>query len=380
MFVRKAFLIVLLGASCFQAYAQGGIIDRAVKSFFDKVTGPDPRFDSSYVTRPALPWSFSLETTLISTWSDLTSDIKVTDYAMPNSPSINAILESRMQRHLHKKVGGSIGYGSLSISGAIEVGSKNPGKNTFMSFAVRQPSYGAKIQFFKTHEYIDGNLDVEGVSQPYKFTSDYPGMMYTLTLDAYYLFNHKRFSYTAATEGNFIQHRSAGSWITIVKYLQGDMSLDQNDKFMLSFSNGLCRYITRQISLGAGYSFNYVPIHRNTSNLLSGEGFRNLTINLSAIPMASLYNHLITYSILREENSSGRSQFDGRIVPAFIVRGGLSFSWDRFSLVASTSYNRFGFNGLPSVVWEDGHSLKNDIDTDGMFYDLTAKFSVIVRL
>ena len=66
MFFRKALLVILLVASCFQAAAQGGIIDRAVKSFFDKVTGPDPRFDSSYVTRPALPWSFSLETTLIS--------------------------------------------------------------------------------------------------------------------------------------------------------------------------------------------------------------------------------------------------------------------------------------------------------------------------
>ncbi len=380
MFDRKAFLIVLLGASCFQAYAQGGIIDRAVKSFFDKVTGPDPRFDSSYVTRPALPWSFSLETTLISTGSVLESDIKTTDYTLTGSPAINAVLESRMQRHLHKKVGGSIGYGSLSLSGAVEVGSKNPGKNTFMSFAVRQPSYGAKIQFFKTHEYIDGNLDVEGVSQPYKFTSDYPGMMCTLTLDAYYLFNHKRFSYTAATEGNFIQHRSAGSWITIVKYLQGDMSLDRNDKFMLSFSNGLCRYITRQVSLGAGYSFNFVPIHRNASDPLSGRGFRNLTINLSAIPMASLYNHLITYWLVKNDNSSGRAQFDGKIVPAFIVRGGLSFSWDRFSLVTSASYNRFGFNGLPSVMWEDGHGLKHETDTDGVFDDLTAKFSFIVRL
>lgn len=380
MFVRKALLVVLLGASCFQVYAQGGIIDRVVKSFFDKVTGPDPRFDSSYVTRPALPWSFSLETTLISTGSVLESDIKTTDYTLTGSPAINAVLESRMQRHLHKKVGGSIGYGSLSLSGAVEVGSKNPGKNTFMSFAVRQPSYGAKIQFFKTHEYIDGNLDVEGVSQPYKFTSDYPGMMCTLTLDAYYLFNHKRFSYTAATEGNFIQHRSAGSWITIVKYLQGDMSLDRNDKFMLSFSNGLCRYITRQVSLGAGYSFNFVPIHRNASDPLSGRGFRNLTINLSAIPMASLYNHLITYCLVKNDNSSGRAQFDGKIVPAFIVRGGMSFSWDRFSLVTSASYNRFGFNGLPSVMWEDGHGLKHETDTDGVFDDLTAKFSFIVRL
>lgn len=380
MFVRKALLVVLLGASCFQVYAQGGIIDRVVKSFFDKVTGPDPRFDSSYVTRPALPWSFSLETTLISTGSVLESDIKTTDYTLTGSPAINAVLESRMQRHLHKKVGGSIGYGSLSLSGALEVGSKNPGKNTFMSFAVRQPSYGAKIQFFKTHEYIDGNLDVEGASLPYAFTSDYPGTMRTLTFDAYYLFNHRHFSYTAATEGNFVQHRSAGSWMAIAKYHQGDMSLDQNDKFMLSFSNGLCRYITRQVSIGAGYSFNFVPIHKNASNLLSGKGFRNLTVNLSATPMASLYNHLITYSILREVDSSGRSQFDGKIVPAFIVRGGLSFSWDRFCLVSSISYNRFGFNGLPSIVWEDGHSLKNDIDTDGSFYDLTAKFSFIVRL
>lgn len=380
MFVKKALLVISLGAVCFQAAAQGGIIDRLVKSFFDKVAGPDPRFDSAYVTRPVLPWSFSLETTLISTGSDLTSDLKVTDYTVPNSPVVNAVLESRMQRHLHKKVGGSIGYGSLNLSGAVEVGSRNPGKNTFFSFSVRQPSFGAKVQFFKTHEYVDGILDIEGASTPYTFTSDYPGMMRTLTLDAYYLFNHRRFSYTAATEGNFVQHRSAGSWMAIAKYQQGDMYLDQADKFMLSFSNGLCRYTTRQISLGAGYSFNYVPIHRNVSDHLSGKGFRNLTINLSAIPMASLYNHLNTYSILQEDASSGKSSFDGRIVPAFIVRGGLCLSRDRFSFVASASYNRFGFNGLPSVVWEDGHRLKTDIDTDGVFYDLTAKFSVIVRL
>ncbi|MBR5660279.1 MAG: DUF4421 family protein [Bacteroidales bacterium] len=381
MSVRKTLLVISLVAACFQASAQDlGIIDRIVKSFFDKVSGPDPRFDSSYVTRPALPWSFSVGTTLISTGSDLKSDIKVTDYTSPNAPTINADLESRMRRHLHKKVGGSIGYGSLSLSGAIEVGSKNPGKNTFFSFSFRQPSYGAKIHYYRTHEYVDGILDVEGASLPYSFTSDYPGMMSTLTFDAYYLFNHRRFSYTAATEGNFVQHRSAGSWMAIAKYHQGDMSLDQADKFMLSFSNGLCRYTTRQISLGAGYSFNYVPIHRDVSNHVSGKGFRNLTINLSAIPMASLYNHLYTYSILRGDDSSGKSSFDGRIVPAFIVRGGISFSWDRFSLVSSTSYNSFGFNGLPSIIWEDGHRLKNDIETNGMFYDLTTSFSLIVRL
>ncbi|MBR1927922.1 MAG: DUF4421 family protein [Bacteroidales bacterium] len=356
-----------------------GIVGRV----FSSLTRPHPKKDTAYILRSPLPWSFSLDNTLITTGAKLHSDITVTEYqslnqALMEASTVRATFENRLQRHLHKKAGLSVGYGSLRISGGLEIGAKNPGKNSFLSLSLRRPTFGATVRFIRLQEYLEGNLAVEGVP-PQTFISDYPGIMRTMTGDVYYLFNGHRFDYNATQGCNVDQRRSSGSLMTLAKYLQGDLLMDRRDQFMLAVTEGLYSYTTQQVSLGIGYSYNWVTFHRDSDDRKNWKGYRNLTFNFTAIPMASVYNHM--YSL--EELGDGqinKTKLNGTIVPTYTFRSGLSFSWSRYSLVGTVVYNRFGFDGMHTTIWRDNNHLKNDLKTKCAFDDLTAKMRLVVRL
>ena len=381
---RSILFLTFLFALSFSVEAQEkqSVVDRFVKSFFENLTTINPKMDTNYVTKPLLPWSFTLDNSLISVGAGLHSDVVVTDYTglgQNTAPRIHASFDNRLQRHLHKKFGFSAGYGGLSLSAGMEVGSKSPGRSALISFSLRQPTYGATVRYFKIPEYLDGTLSIDGVRDPYEFTSDYPAITRTVTGDVYYLFNGHRFDYKATQGCNIDQRRSAGSVMVLAKYLQGDLSLDKGDLFMSSFTNGLYRYTTQQLSLGGGYSYNFVPLHKDTDDFKNGKGYRNLTFNFTALPMVSVYNHIYSMSAL-PDGSVKKTKTDGNIVPTVTLRTGLSFSWDRYGLVGTVVYNRFGFKGMKTTVWEDNNRVKNEYDTKVDFDDLTAKISLVVRL
>ena len=358
-------------------------VDGLVRKIYRSLTNVSPKKDTAYILMSPLPWSFTLDNTMITTGFKYHSDIDVTEYqpgdlAFLNGTTIKASFDSRMQRHLHKKVGLSVGYGSLRLSGGVEIGSKNPGKNSFFSVSLRMPTYGATVRFIRLQDYMDGSLTVEG-APPMTFGSDYPGSMRTFTGDVYYLFNGRRFDYNATQGCNVDQRRSSGSLMTLAKYLQGDLSLDKRDQFMLSVTEGLYSYTTQQVSLGLGYSYNLVAYHRDSDDRRNWKGYRNLTFNLTAIPMASVYNHMYSLEHLGENNVN-KTRLDGTIVPTFTFRSGLSFSWNRFDIVGSVVYNRFGFEGMQTTIWRNNRHLKNEFKTKTDFDDLTAKISLVVRL
>ena len=358
-------------------------VDGLVRKIYRSLTNVSPKKDTAYILMSPLPWSFTLDNTMITTGFKYHSDIDVTEYqpgdlSFVNGTTIKASFDSRLQRHLHKKVGLSVGYGSLRLSGGVEIGSKNPGKNSFFSVSLRMPTYGATVRFIRLQDYMDGELMVEG-APPMTFVSDYPGSMRTFTGDVYYLFNGRRFDYNATQGCNVDQRRSSGSLMTLAKYLQGDLSMDRRDQFMLSVTEGLYSYTTQQVSLGLGYSYNLVAYHLDSDDRRNWKGYRNLTFNLTAIPMASVYNHMYSLEHLGENNVN-KTRLDGTIVPTFTFRSGLSFSWNRFGIVGSVVYNRFGFEGMQTTIWRNNRHLKNEFKTKTDFDDLTAKISLVVRL
>ena len=367
------------------AQEREGLVGWIVKDFFDGIVSLNPKVDSNYVSRQVLPWAFTLDNTLISTGVNLRSDTESTWYGndyyiLQQAPTIMARLDTRLQRHLHKKIGISAGYGGLSLSAATEVGAKNPGKNSFMSLSLSSRSIGGSLSYVSLREYMDGTLAVAGSNlSPYNLTSDYPATMRSFSGDIHYILNGNRFVYKAVTGCSVTQVRSAGSLMLMTRFRQGDLTFDRNESSILSYTDGLYRYTTQQVSLGVGYSYNLVPLSKAPSDSWTGKGYRNLTINLTAVPMAALYNHICT--IYRyDDDGDGRTRFDGRIAPTLMVRSGVSFSWDRFGLLASVVYNRFGFKGMTTTIWQDNNKRKNEIDSSAIFDDLTAKISLIVRL
>ena len=52
--------------------------------------------------------------------------------------------------------------------------------------------------------------------------------------------------------------------------------------------------------MGGGYSVNFVPWHRDPVGPRD-EGLRNLTVNLTAMPVITLFNHLKTTSYVYDD-------------------------------------------------------------------------------
>lgn len=105
---------------------------------------------------------------------------------------------------------------------------------------------------------------------------------------AYYAFNWKRFSYSAAMNQNRIQKRSAGSPLVTVEarwlYMSHMEDIDKND-----ISKGL---MTNIVALGGGYAYNWVPVN----NLLV---HASLLANFGLLNKTTIYNGWTDRNVVR---------------------------------------------------------------------------------
>ena len=92
--------------------------------------------------------------------------------------------------------------------------------------------------------------------------------MKTLNVNAFYVFNSRRFSYPAAFTQSYIQRRSAGSFMLAASGQGQHATLDYTHKTDMKMTN---------IGLGMGYGYNYVP----------REGW---LLHLSALPTFIVYS------------------------------------------------------------------------------------------
>jgi hypothetical protein len=343
--------------------------------YLKSLTAPKKHFDSTYVLQPVLKWTVSLESALIHTRADLFSDLTITDLTGDQSSILHGTMETGMQSRPSRKVGLAAGYGSLHLGYGVDLGKKKEDRNTYYSFGVTSSAYGAQIHYYKTHQLPRGTLDIEG-SNPLDLSSSYPGELRNLTLNGFYAFNRHRFVYSAAYNGRILQRRSAGSWMVTAKYVQGDFSLNPADD-LWNRLNDLRRYSTQQVSVGGGYSFNWVILHRDPTDPATAAGLRNLTVNVTALPMISFLNHIQT-----EQNRPGglfTVRYKGQ--PAFTptLSSGINWSLGRVCFNVSAEYSRFGFEGVETMVEEQNGFYKTNVKTRGTFHDISVKGKVDVR-
>ena len=91
----------------------------------------------------------------------------------------------------------------------------------------------------------------------------------TLNVNAFYVFNSRRFSYPAAFTQSYIQRRSAGSILLAASGQGQHATLDYTQKTDMKMTN---------IGLGMGYGYNFVP----------GEGW---LLHISALPTFIVYSN-----------------------------------------------------------------------------------------
>ena len=290
--------------------------------------------------------------------------------------NMQAFTATKLQSGLDKGIGLQVGYGNLSLGWNQRIGGDGSNSNKAFSFDYLAPGYALQLQYFDIRRPVDYEMrilmgnewdDIEDSGQ----TAN-PGRLTSFIADAFYAFNRRTFAYSAVYKGNVVQRRSAGSWLFGVKYLQGLIEYDPDD-FISDMWFGMTRQDTRQVSFGGGFSYNLVPFHRQPGD--DGKGLRNLTINVTAIPMVTLFNQFsstMRNDLLEEET---KNVINGKMRMNYVLKAGAIYSWDRLFVGVSGSYDSYSYLGSTSVPYEDF----DQVHSSGHFSRWSASLKLCVK-
>ena len=227
---------------CILTCLQGLTVPVGAQSIFHRVDSLLSRryykggIDTAYITRPATKWTVTARMNM----SGATIESGGTDNGQH--------FKSKMEANRKATLSVGVSYLGLSLSVAI-----NPAKlmGKYHDFELNFNSYGRRFGFdiiYQDAKNYTGWHDHEGMER-----IELPdGLLSakTLNLNAFYVFNSRRFSYPAAFSQSYIQRRSAGSFLLAASGMGQRATLDWNQEMQLKMTN---------ISLGAGYGYNYVP-------------------------------------------------------------------------------------------------------------------------
>ena len=211
--------------------------------------------DSAYISRPTTKWTVTARMNV--------SGAKIEAEGIENGQHFKSEME--VDRKATLSVG--ISYLGFSLSAAL-----NPAKlmGKYRDFELNFNSYGRRFGFdiiYQDAKNFTGWHDHDGMER-----IELPdGMLSvnTLNLNAFYVFNSRRFSYPAAFSQSYIQRRSAGSFLLAASGISQHITLDWDEEMQLKMTN---------IGLGSGYGYNYVP----------GRGW---LLHISALPTFIVYSN-----------------------------------------------------------------------------------------
>lgn len=231
--------------------------------------------DHRYIEVPKRPWQ------IISRWNMNQSII-----SMRTSGNIDGVSYSakpHLKTQMSHYVGLWVGYRGYGVGYTVNVGGDKGG---YFTFGATGSSYGVNVRIH-TFENSTPNINLNSDLIPEKNKAEWndikmydPIKVHTVIADAYYLFNGKKFSYTAAYDQSVIQKRSAGSLMAGAMYYYGriDYASPTNGD-LIYLMKGLGRIKMWQGSVGVGYAYNWVPV-------------RGLLVNAMAMPMITFVNRL----------------------------------------------------------------------------------------
>ena len=200
-------------------------------------------YDTLYLARPA--YDFTAKARLNVSGNIIGSRGKLSDRDYKNK------LESN--RNLTTSIGLSFrGIGlSLSLNPAKLSGRNH---NSEFNISIYNNRWGVDAAYQDARDY-NGNITVDGQEQ--QLPSDVITTR-VATLNAYYAFNHRRFSFPAAFTQSYIQRRSAGSWMLALSAIVGRVNTQPvANLYEHEYTLRMC-----DIGIGGGYGYNWVPKRR----------------------------------------------------------------------------------------------------------------------
>lgn len=242
--------------------SQAQTIER-VKSRVDDIIDKRPATpkDSSYVRRPLAPWVIRLK-------ADIYGNELLLQPDQGERYRINTVTKAT--------VGISANYRGLSLALSL-----NPlrifSDRTDLEYHINY--YGNRIgadlqygQITHFHEVYNGES-----------TSLEDSRLRSVAVNAYYIFNHRRFSYPAVFSQSWLQTRSAGSPIVSLTAYGSQMQTGNAANMPFAAGKTLDKLELGFIALGAGYAYNYV-----TPN-------QHWLLHLSAVPSATILRYTKLY-------------------------------------------------------------------------------------
>ena len=152
------------------------------------------------------------------------------------------------------------------------------------------------------------------------------------------------------------------------KVILGEFSINPNE-VMAAWVGGLAKQTSAQVSFGGGYSYNFVPLHRQPYGD-KDKGLRNLTMNLTFLPMVTLFNQFTgtSYNWDEEGNYSegAKDVMNGKLLVNYVARIGVGYSYDLFTVNLSASHDSFLYKGHTTYALFGSNV--NNVKTEGNFY------------
>ena len=221
--------------------------------------------DTAYVMRPQTKWTVTARMNVSGTKLEAEG---MDRSALPLGSSKNdRHFKSEMEADRKATLSVGVSYLGFSLSVAL-----NPAKlmGKYHDYELNFRSYGRRFGFdiiYQNAKNFTGWHDHEGMER-----IELPDgilRVKTLNVNAFYVFNNRRFSYPAAFSQSYIQRRSAGSFLLAVSGQGQYATLDYDQKAQLKMTN---------IGIGAGYGYNYVPS-------------RGWLMHISALPTFIVYSN-----------------------------------------------------------------------------------------
>ena len=348
---------------------------RGVAGLWQRLCGPNPKLDSVYIFQPYKGWGGGLIYEMAENGAMIDSREDFYDGDYHSVIDFSLVMDSRVAHSL----GANVMFGPIQLGFSREVG---PVENRNRTFAFRWIAnfFALDVRYKDFFSTPGGTVSIEVLSpeeqaekmDPIPIASTRMAESRSLVVNGIYAFNRHCFSYRAAYNSRAVQRRSAGSWIVGAKYMYGATVIDSQDVTVIALSNGLGRFTTHEISVGAGYSFNWVPYHRDAAGSKDLRGLRNLTLNITAVPLLTFYNRVISEAYaedgyFRYKDEIARRYFlNGRIMPNFTARAGICYSTGHFYLTLGGEYTSFGFRLKPKEQTSAG-GVRTSLVQQGMF-------------
>ena len=376
MSFRKLLPVLVLSAVCALPVSARND-NKLVRLFMDWLTSTSSELDPEKVYTPAARWNFAVN-----------GDFKHAGYTQTQSVELDmsSIIEgaykfpvsvnTSLKGDVDKAVGFQAGYGKLNLGFSKKFGSK--GKNNTFSFDYIGAGYAGRLEIYNFAQPVDYEILIgegfDDFSRTFGVT-DNPGKLKAYILDGVYAFNRTGFAYSSAFKGGVYQRSSAGSFLFGTKMILGDFSVDPSE-LIIQMTGGPSKQSTAQVSFGVGYSYNFVPFHRQPYGEKE-KGLRNLTFNATVVPLVSIFNQFS--SVIYKESGmehvpDHKSIMYGRSRVSYVARAAVGYTHDLFTTNLSFSYDSFGYNGVTELPYHG--EFYNNVSNSGHFN----RWSAVIRV